>query len=61
MNLLTQEFHEWIRNIHGLSAYHGTFGRGQEFTAIAGQNDMMAIGALDALHEARFMCRRMSR
>ena len=26
---------------------------GREFTAIAGQNDMMAIGALDALHEAR--------
>lgn len=26
---------------------------GEEFTAIAGQNDMMAIGALDALREAR--------
>ena len=26
---------------------------GREFTAIAGQNDMMAIGALDALHEAK--------
>lgn len=26
---------------------------GKEFTAIAGQNDMMAIGALDALREAR--------
>lgn len=26
---------------------------GTEFTAIAGQNDMMAIGALDALREAR--------
>ena len=26
---------------------------GEYFTAIAGQNDMMAIGALDALHEAR--------
>ncbi len=26
---------------------------GRQFTAIAGQNDMMAIGALDALHEAK--------
>ena len=26
---------------------------GRKFTAIAGQNDMMAIGALDALHEER--------
>ena len=26
---------------------------GQKFTAIAGQNDMMAIGASDALHEMR--------
>ena len=26
---------------------------GQKFTAIAGQNDMMAIGAIDALHEMR--------
>lgn len=26
---------------------------GRRFTAIAGQNDMMAIGALDALHEAK--------
>ena len=25
----------------------------RHFTAIAGQNDMMAIGALDALHEAK--------
>ena len=34
---------------------------GREFTAIAGQNDMMAIGALDALHEAGFMYPRMYR
>lgn len=26
---------------------------GQKFTAVAGQNDMMAVGALDALREAR--------
>ena len=26
---------------------------GRKFTAIAGQNDMMAIGAIDALHEMR--------
>ena len=26
---------------------------GRKFTAVAGQNDMMAIGAIDALHEAR--------
>ena len=26
---------------------------GKKFTAIAGQNDMMAIGAIDALHEMR--------
>lgn len=34
---------------------------GREFTAIAGQNDMMAIGALDALHEQGFMYPRMYR
>lgn len=29
---------------------------GSRFTAIAGQNDMMAIGAVDALQDARLQC-----
>ncbi len=33
----------------------------RNFTAIAGQNDMMALGAIDALEESRYVCRKMFR
>lgn len=43
----------WILNTRWVSAYDGSIREGREFTAIAGQNDMMALGAIDALEELR--------
>ena len=46
-------FRDGLGIFHGIPADHGAAEGGKYFTAIAGQNDMMAIGAIDALEKSR--------
>ena len=52
---MTGRFQEWILNIPWVISLlsNPLISEGKEFTAIAGQNDMMAIGAIDALEKSR--------
>ncbi len=49
----------WILNIPWAISLRWNFSGTAQFTAIAGQNDMMAIGAIDALEESGSVFRRM--